>query len=216
MKIHRNINGRNVEIDLVLGDITIQKVDCIVNAAHEALMGGGGVDGAIHRAAGPSLLQECRVIEQVEPGVRCRVGEACLTSGGRLLANYVIHTVAPKFVGGIIRKKVEGDSVPIGLSLQDWTLTKNIYKNAKPGTDEDLEACYINCIGLADANNITSIAFPSLGTGGHAYPIELAAPIAVKSTLEALKNTSNINLVRFVCFSQVDYDTYAVEMGKIA
>jgi len=187
-------NGRAAEIEIILGDITIQQVDAIVNAAHEALMGGGGVDGAIHRAAGPSLLQECRSLEQVEPGVRCRVGEACITDGGRLLARYVIHTVAPKFVGSAIN---------------------GIYKNAKDGTDDDLAACYINCIKLADLNNISSIAFPSLGTGGHAYPIELASPIAIKSTIESLENTDNVSKVVFVCFSLFDYDVYVKSMEKV-
>lgn len=208
MKIQCNINGRNVELENILGDITSLNVDAIVNAAHEALMGGGGVDGAIHRAAGPSLLQECRSLEQVEPGVRCRVGEACMTSGGRLNAKHVIHTVAPKYSGSVVGKYQT-------ISTLGWSLTKNIYKNAKPGTDEDLAACYHNCIKLADSNDLASIAFPSLGTGGHAYPIEIAAPIAVQATLEALKETTSISQVKFVCFSQTDYDEYEESMRSL-
>jgi O-acetyl-ADP-ribose deacetylase (regulator of RNase III) len=213
MKIStRGSSNSVVSIESILNDITILNVDCIVNAAHEALMGGGGVDGAIHRAAGPSLLQECRAISQVEPGVRCRVGEACITSGGRLLAKYVIHTVAPKFVGSVVKTSKALDGL---FDLQSWSLTRNIYKNAKEGTDEDLAACYENCIKLADSNNITSIAFPSLGTGGHAYPIEIAAPIAVKTTIKALEATSSINRVYFVCYSQSDYDIYEQVMKQI-
>jgi O-acetyl-ADP-ribose deacetylase (regulator of RNase III) len=203
-----NINGREVTISLMLGDITKLKVDAIVNAAHEALMGGGGVDGAIHRAAGPSLMSECRTIPRDSSGVRCNTGDAHITGGYNLPAKHVIHTVAPKFVGGIIRKKVANESIPLGLSLQDWSLTKNIYKNAKPGTDADMENCYRNCIALAEDNRLKSIAFPSLGTGGHAYPIELACPIAVKTTLKALASTKSLEKVVFVCFSQEDFDFY--------
>ena len=187
MIIQKTINGREVELEILKDNITIQKVDAIVNAAHSGLTGGGGVDGAIHRAAGHDLLVECMELEFVEPGVRCRVGEACLTNGHNLLAPYVIHTVAPRFIGSVVQGKL---------------------KNAKEGTDEDLKACYINCMRLASSNNMTSIAFPSLGTGGHAYPVEIAAPIAVNSVLEALEESDTINSVKFVCYSQFDYDTY--------
>ena len=194
MIIQRLIDDRMVEIEIVLGDITTQSAEVIVNAAHNSLMGGGGVDGAIHRAAGSSLLQECMELEEVEPGIRCRVGEACLTSGGNLLSQYIIHTVAPKFVGSIVN---------------------GVFKNSKEGTDEDLKACYVNSITLAHLNHMNSIAFPSLGCGGHAYPIEIAAPIAIKSTLEALKEATNISKVVFVCFSQSDYDEYVKSMKGI-
>lgn len=193
MKFEKIISDRNIDIEILLGDITLQDVDVIVNAAHEKLMGGGGVDGAIHRAAGQSLIQECMLIEQVEPGIRCRVGEACITNGGNLLAKYVIHTVAPKFVGSIVKGK---------------------YKSIKKDIDEDLALCYDNCIRLADANELSSIAFPSLGTGGHSYPIELASEIALKSTLKALEGTKNIVDVRFVCFSEKDCDIYVHSMIK--
>jgi len=86
-------------IELVMGDITQQDVDAIVNAAHEALMGGGGVDGAIHRRAGYSLHTECISIPEVEKGVRCPVGQARITTGCALKAKYIIHTVAPRYVG---------------------------------------------------------------------------------------------------------------------
>ena len=210
-----NINGREVIIGLVLGDITKLDVDAIVNAAHEALMGGGGVDGAIHRAAGPGLLSECRTISRNSDGVRCNTGDAHITGGHNLLARHVIHTVAPKFVGGIIRKKIDWQSVPLGLTLQDWSLTKNIYKNAKPGTDQDMENCYRNCMALADENKLKSIAFPSLGTGGHAYPLELACPIAIKTTLNALAKVSFVEKVIFVCFSQEDFDFYKTNIEEI-
>ena len=162
-------------------------VDVIVNAAHEKLEGGGGVDGAIHRAAGQSLLQECREIEEVEPGIRCRVGEAHITSGGNLFAKHVIHTVAPKFVGSV---------------------TNGVFKSINSQIDIELSNCYISSIVLASLHNLESIAFPSLGTGGHSYPIELASEIALKTTLETLKCSGTIKNVRFVCYSQNDYEKY--------
>ena len=182
-------------IELVLGDITTIRVDCIVNAAHEALMGGGGVDGAIHRAAGQELLSSCREIPQVESGVRCRVGEAHITPGFNLPSKFVIHTVAPKWLGGIIRRKDEDSKEKI------------IYKSSKEGVDEELKECYKNSLLLAEKNNIKSIAFPSLGTGGHAYPIELASKIAYDAINEVLPLT-NIETVYIVCFSEKDKDEY--------
>jgi len=209
------VNNRDIIIALVLGDITKIKTDVIVNAAHEALMGGGGVDGAIHRAAGQGLMSECREIPKDKEGARCRVGEAHITGGYNLLAKHVIHTVAPKFVGGIIRKKVDGQSIPLGLTLEDWSLTRDIYKNAKPGTDQDMENCYRNCIELADKYKLKSIVFPSLGTGGHAYPIQIACPIAIKTTLSTLAKTNFIEKVIFVCFSDIDFDVYKTTIEKI-
>ena len=153
-------------IELVKGDITEQDVDAIVNAAHEGLMGGGGVDGAIHRKAGPKLLSECRTLPEIELGIRCPMGMAKLTSGHNLKAKYVIHTVAPKYVGW--KKTTPGVLQPI-------------YGGAKEGTEDDLERCYVSVLRIAlQVDDISSMAVPSLGTGGHAFPIELACPIAVK------------------------------------
>lgn len=197
-----NVNGRDVTISIMLGDITALQVDSIVNAAHEMLMGGGGVDGAIHRAAGPSLLRECMEIPLNDKGVRCNVGEAHITKSYNLPCKHIIHTVAPKFIGGIIRREVEGKFVPV-------------YKNAKPERDEELKSCYINCIELADKNNIGKIAFPSLGCGGHAYPIELASQLAIKGSIEALGYSKNVNEVIFICFSQKDYDIYDGNINEI-
>ena len=185
------INGRDIVISLVLGDITKDSSDAIVNAAHEALMGGGGVDGAIHRAAGERLISECRELPKDSSGVRCKVGHAHMTGGYNLAARYVIHTVAPKFIGSIV---------------------SGVYKSVKNGTDKDMENCYYNCIDLAEKNGIKSMAFPSLGTGGHSYPIELACPIAIKTALDALSRTNSIEKITFVCFSQGDFDTYRTTM----
>ncbi len=88
------------EVEVVRTDITILEVDAIVNAANERMLGGGGVDGAIHRAAGPELVAACRTIPEVRPGVRCPTGQAHITPGFRLPARFVIHTVAPVLLGG--------------------------------------------------------------------------------------------------------------------
>ncbi|MBU8976790.1 MULTISPECIES: O-acetyl-ADP-ribose deacetylase [unclassified Lysobacter] len=136
-------------IDVIQADITTLDVDAIVNAANETLLGGGGVDGAIHRAAGPGLLGECRALPEVRPGVRCPTGEARITGGHRLPARFVIHTVGPVWRGG--------DS----------------------GEPERLAACYRASFRLADEHGLASIAFPAISCGVYGYPPERAVPIAV-------------------------------------
>lgn len=194
------------KLSLIQADITQLKVDAIVNAAHEALMGGGGVDGAIHRAAGPELLRACRDIPINSSGVRCNAGEAHVTPGFRLLAKYVIHTVSPRFVGSAQRKvrRVEQGS---GLL---------VYNNVHPGTEEDLARCYASCLGLAQKNGCKSIAFPSLGTGGHGWPIEVAAPIAIKAVREWMKS-GTMDCVYLVAFLDHDFETYkkAMEINQL-
>jgi len=183
-------------LELVKGDITDQNVDCIVNAAHEALMGGGGVDGAIHRKAGPQLLRECRAIPEVTKGVRCPMGHARMTQGYNLKATFIIHTVAPVYVGW--KKTTPG-------------VLKPIYGNSKVGTEQDLRNCYANSMELAQTKNvIRSIAFPSLGTGGHAYPIELACPIAVEMLRKWEKY---MNVIRFVAYDDLTYNEFKKAMG---
>jgi O-acetyl-ADP-ribose deacetylase (regulator of RNase III) len=185
------------------GDITKLNVDAIVNAANNTLLGGGGVDGAIHRAAGPKLAQECRAIPEVTKGCRCPVGEAHITDGYYLPAKHVIHTVAPKFSGGLT-KVSDGEMPNMGM----WTLTKNLYSSATEGTEEDLYKCYENCMKLAGKHNLERIAFSSLGTGGHAVPIEIASPVAIKSVMDNLKNAISVKEVYFVVFDDYDYDVY--------
>jgi len=137
-------------IRTVLGDITKIAADAIVNAANERMLGGGGVDGAIHRAAGPELYEECLKVPEVRPGVRCPTGEARITGGGRLPSRFVIHTVGP------------------------------VYKGGRSGEAEKLASCYWNCLELACENGLRSIVFPSISTGVYGYPAEEAAPIAVR------------------------------------
>jgi O-acetyl-ADP-ribose deacetylase (regulator of RNase III) len=137
-------------LEVVRGDITTLDVDAIVNAANERLLGGGGVDGAIHRAAGAELLAACRALPEVRPGVRCPTGDARLTAGFRLRARYVIHTVGPIWRGG---QQSEADL---------------------------LASCYRSSLALASEHAVRSIAFPAISCGIYGYPLEEAAAIAVR------------------------------------
>jgi O-acetyl-ADP-ribose deacetylase (regulator of RNase III) len=136
-------------IRVVAADITQLELDAIVNAANERLLGGGGVDGAIHRAAGPLLLDACRSIPELRPGVRCPTGEARITPGFDLPAKYVIHTVGPVWNGGTDNEA------------------------------ELLASCYRSSLDLAAASGITSLAFPAISCGVYGYPADQAAKIAV-------------------------------------
>jgi O-acetyl-ADP-ribose deacetylase (regulator of RNase III) len=137
-------------IDVIRADITMLDVDAIVNAANERMLGGGGVDGAIHRAAGPQLRAACRQVPEVRPGIRCPTGDARLTPGFRLRARHVIHTVGPVWRGGA------------------------------HGEPELLASCYRRSLELARANGLRSIAFPAISCGVYGYPIDDAAAIAVR------------------------------------
>jgi O-acetyl-ADP-ribose deacetylase (regulator of RNase III) len=159
-------------IRAVCGDITKLKVDVIVNAANSSLLGGGGVDGAIHRAAGPELVHECRLLG------RCKTGEAKLTKAYRLPAQYIIHTVGPVWRGG------------------------------EHGEAELLTSCYRNTIQIASQRGVRSIAFPSISTGIYAYPIELAAAIAVRTVKSMVEECEKIEEVLFCCYSQEDLAVY--------
>jgi O-acetyl-ADP-ribose deacetylase (regulator of RNase III) len=159
-------------IQAIQADITSLNIDAIVNAANETLLGGGGVDGAIHRAAGPALLDECKSLGG------CETGQAKITNGFDLNAKFVIHTVGPVWRGG-----------------QD-------------GEAERLQSCYRACIALAEANNISSIAFPAISTGVYAYPKQAATEIAVATVSEAVEGTAIIGEVVFCCFSNADLMRY--------
>lgn len=137
-------------IEIVQTDITTLAVDAIVNAANESLLGGGGVDGAIHRAAGDGLLAECTALPQVRSGVRCPTGEARLTSAHALPARYVIHTVGP------------------------------VWRDGRHGEAELLASCYRSSLRLAHAHGLRSIAFPAISTGAYGYPLDQACTIAVR------------------------------------
>jgi O-acetyl-ADP-ribose deacetylase (regulator of RNase III) len=164
-------------LEAVVGDITAQAVDAIVNAANSSLLGGGGVDGAIHRAAGPELLAECRRLGG------CPTGESRITRGYRLAARYVIHTVGPVWDGGDC------------------------------GEPELLRSCYVSVLRLAAAHRIGSIALPAISTGAYGYPFAAAARIAVDAVRNEVQAISGLELVRFVCFNQADWDVYLQVLG---
>lgn len=165
-------------IRAIQADITTLHVDAIVNAANTTLLGGGGVDGAIHRAAGPGLLQECRLLGG------CHVGEAKLTAGHRLPARFVIHTVGPVWRGGT------------------------------EGEPELLAACYRNCLHLAQAQEVASIAFPSVSTGVYGYPKQLAADLAI-ATISTSRAMASLREIVICCFSASDLATYQQRLGRL-
>ena len=170
-------------IEVIEADITTLAVDAIVNAANERMLGGGGVDGAIHRAAGRDLYEECRSVREVRPGVRCPTGEARITGGYNLAAKHVIHTVGPVWSGG------------------------------HSGEDELLASCYRSCFALADEHEITSIAFPAISTGVYRFPLARATKIAVRETNAALKRFPKLAKVVFACFSREACDAYHREIA---
>ena len=155
---------------VVAGDITRLAVDAVVNAANETLLGGGGVDGAIHRAAGPELLAACRAFPEVRPGARCPTGEARITPGFGLPARYVIHTVGPVWRGG------------------------------GRGEAELLASAYRSSLALAEAHGLETVAFPAISTGAYGYPLDAAARIAtgtVRAWLAAHDVPRRVLLVAF-------------------
>jgi O-acetyl-ADP-ribose deacetylase (regulator of RNase III) len=167
-------------IELALGDITREHVDAIVNAANSGLRGGGGVDGAIHRAGGPEIMAECRRIG------RCDTGDAVITGAGRLPARFVIHAVGPIWRGG--------------------------------GRDEELAlaSCHERALEVAREHGCRSVSFPAISTGAYGYPPELAAPVALTATIEALERLPLIDKVRFVFVGEELLETYrrALELLK--
>lgn len=159
---------------VVVGDITSQDVTAIVNAANSTLLGGGGVDGAIHHAGGPRILEECREIRKTVYPDGLPTGQAVITSGGNLPAKYVIHTVGP------------------------------IYGRQPERESELLAACYQNSLLLARQHQISSIAFPSISTGAFGYPKSDAAKISSKTIHEFLSKDEQIEQVRLVFFQERD------------
>ena len=157
-------------IEVLQTDITTLALDAIVNAANESLLGGGGVDGAIHRAAGPQLLDECRALPQLRPGVRCPTGEARITVGYGLPARHVIHTVGPVWRGGA---------------------------SDEPRL---LASCYRESLRLAIENGVASIAFPAISCGIYGYPPKSAVPIAVREVSDWLAMHPAPTHVVFACF----------------
>lgn len=157
-----------------VGDITRESVDAVVNAANSALLGGGGVDGAIHRAGGPEILEACRRIRATTHPRGLPPGEAVITTAGRLPARFVIHTVGP------------------------------IYGEHGGEEARLLAACYRNSIALAASQGLATIAFPAISTGVYGYPKGEAARVSLAAIEDALTAHAGITEVRLVFFSEAD------------
>lgn len=164
---------------IIQGDITQQRVQAIVNAANNSLLGGGGVDGAIHRAAGPELLRECRTLGG------CRTGEAKITKGYNLPAQWVIHTVGPIWRGGMDNE------------------------------DQLLASCYRNSLALAEQKGIKTIAFPSISTGIYSFPLDRAARVAIREIANFIKGSLSFIEIIMVAYDSYTYQYYYQEAVRI-
>jgi O-acetyl-ADP-ribose deacetylase (regulator of RNase III) len=161
-----------------VGDITEEETDAIVNAANSTLLGGGGVDGAIHRRGGEQIYSECKKIRETVYPKGLPTGKAVITSGGNLAARFVIHTVGPVY----------------GM---------NPGKDA-----ELLADCYKNCLQSAVENNLKTISFPSISTGAFHFPKHEAAQISSRSIKEFLEKNDKIEQIRLIFFSLADVDKF--------
>jgi O-acetyl-ADP-ribose deacetylase (regulator of RNase III) len=165
-------------IRLETGDITRLAVDAIVNAANPTLLGGGGVDGAIHRAAGPDLRVECAALGGCQPG------QAKLTSGYRLPAAHVIHTVGPIWQGG------------------------------EAGEEDTLADCYRSCLTIARDRRLDAVAFPAISTGVYGFPRDAAARIAIATVSAYLSEQDLPKTVIFICFDDATRAVYEAALGN--
>ena len=163
---------------VTVGDITAEETDAIVNAANWILLGGGGVDGAIHDKGGKQILEECKKIRETDYPNGLPTGKAVITSGGNLKARFVIHTVGP------------------------------IYGQNQGKDAQLLNDCYTNCLRLAVRNNLGTIAFPSISTGAFYYPKQTAAQVSSLAIKEFLSQDNKINKVRLVFFSPRDAEIF--------
>ena len=165
-------------VTVIVGDITKQDVEAIVNAANSSLLGGGGVDGAIHRAGGPEILEECREIRRTRFPEGLPTGEAVITTGGKLPALYVIHTVGP------------------------------VYGEHRGKEAELLANCYHNSLTLAVEKNLTSIAFPAISTGIYGYSLDEAAVVSSQTIENFLATDRQLKEVRLVFFQSRDAQVF--------
>lgn len=172
-------------VRIVKGDITEVVADVIVNAANSTLLGGGGVDGAIHRKGGPQILEECRRIRKTQYPQGLPTGKAVITSGGDLKAQKVVHTVGPVWQGG------------------------------KRGEPALLAQAYIASLNLVIKNGFKSVAFPSISTGAYGYPIEQASKIALSSIKAFLQTEDHLDEVIFTLFSEADFQVYKRTLDKV-
>jgi len=164
-------------------DITKETTHAIVNAANSSLLGGGGLDGAIHQAGGPSILAECKkIVSQIRS---LPPGKAVITTGGRLPAKYVIHTVGP------------------------------VYRGGDQGEARVLQSCHRECIRLADEHMIESLSFPAISTGAFGYPVSAAADVAVAAVADALRSTSHLTQIRFALFDVLTLRAFTQAAEKL-
>ncbi|HBY94284.1 MAG: O-acetyl-ADP-ribose deacetylase [Ardenticatenaceae bacterium] len=176
----------NTRLRLVQGDITEQAVDAIVNAANSSLMGGGGVDGAIQRAGGPAILAACREIRRTRYPEGLPTGQAVITTGGKLPAGCVIHTVGPVWRGG------------------------------RQGETALLADAYRNSLQLAVEQGLHSVSFPSISSGAYGYPVDRAARVALTTIADFLRaHPSALDEVRVVLFSPADLAVYETALGEV-
>ena len=173
--LHTFLNGR---VAVLVGDITQQQVAAVVNAANSTLLGGGGVDGAIHRAGGPDILAACQELRRTRYPDGLPTGEAVLTTAGHMPARQVIHTVGP------------------------------VYSAAGERAADLLSACYRNSLSLAGQHTLTTLAFPAISTGVYGYPREEAAAVASRAIADFLAADATITAVRLVFFAQQGADIF--------
>ncbi len=176
----------NAVLSLKIGDITEEKVDAIVNAANPTLMGGGGVDGAIHSKGGPQILEECKKIRQTLYPEGLPFGEAVITTAGKLPAKYVIHTVGPICSG-------------------KWDNEK----------EKLLYNAYYNSLKLAKEKGLKTVAFPFISAGAYGCPKDKASQTAIKAVIDFLKKENSLEEVRFVLFSENDYKIFEENLKNI-
>jgi O-acetyl-ADP-ribose deacetylase (regulator of RNase III) len=174
-ELKKFLDGRVV---VEVGDITKEDTDAIVNAANGTLMGGGGVDGAIHRAGGPEILRECKEIRATQYPDGLPTGEAVITTAGKMAAQRVIHTVGP------------------------------VYGRGGKDKAEQLAACYRNSLTLAAKKELKTIAFPAISTGVYGYPLEEAAQVSSQAIEKFLRSDSSLQEVRLVFFSRGDAEIF--------
>ena len=174
-ELKRFMKGRVV---IKVGDITKEDADAIANAANGSLMGGGGVDGAIHRAGGPEILKKCKEIRRTQYPEGLPTGGAVITTAGKMAAKHVIHTVGP------------------------------VYGRGGKEKAEQLAACYRNSLALAAKKGLKTIAFPAISTGVYGYPLEEAARVASQAIEKFLQTNSSIQEVRLVFFSRSDAEIF--------
>lgn len=161
-----------------VGDITKEGVDAIVNAANGTLMGGGGVDGAIHRAGGRAILEACKEIRRTQYPEGLPTGQAVITAGGNLASRYVIHTVGP------------------------------VYGRGGKEKAELLAACYLNSLALAVSKGLRTIAFPAISTGVYGYPMSEAASVSSSAIEQFLAGDPSLEEVRLVFFASADAELF--------